>query len=107
MNPNWKRLWKEIGVFALCVGLYLVLFIVGLNIIVWFIERLVFPHPILDGWCWVFAFPSQVGHQLDPDGPLALTLLALDPFVYGGGFYLAWRMFRLMRFKPRDGDSPE
>ena len=85
MNQNRGSLWIEVGIFTVCVLSYILLVWGGVVVVAWFIEGFASPHPILDGWLWVAAFPAKVGQYLNPDGPVAWALFVLDPFIYGGG----------------------
>lgn len=50
-----------------------------------------------DIWFWIFMFPARA--MKDMNWEAANVLLFLNPFIYGGMWWFAWRMWRLMRRK--------
>jgi hypothetical protein len=58
----------------------------------------------LQVWYWVFAAPVVIAREIDSDW--ALPAIFINPLLYGLIWWGMWRMFRLMRAKPTEGDSP-
>ena len=56
-------------------------------------------------WMWAFAAPVWAIHTLGWNS-LTWPLVWINPLIYGLMWWLLWRMFRLMRPKPTDGESP-
>lgn len=101
-QPKWwtRERWVSLGVFAgfsllnlwlMCVGGCIGAFTLG-------------PPPpgqvkVADVWLWCVAFPAMATKDLD--FTLANVLMVANPFLYGGMGWFAWRMWSLMRAKPK------
>jgi hypothetical protein len=56
-------------------------------------------------WLWAFATPAMVARELGGTS-VAVVVIWLNPLFYGLMWWAVWRMFRLMRAKPREDESP-
>ena len=90
-QPTWERQVKLFVALAMVNGLFVccVLPPSGGN---W----------LADGLIWVLAFPHRLTKELAPANPLVFPLLLLNPFLYGSMWWLAWRLFVLMRRKQEE-----
>jgi hypothetical protein len=99
-GPAWVA---DLGAFGTFTLVSAVLEGVGIGLIFWQVYGGGWPVAI--PWMWVFCFPSMAAHSLGFDD-VARGLLWLNPLIYGAMWWFAWEMFRLMRAKPREVESP-
>ena len=90
---------KQVGVFVAFTVLNVLLICLG-GLYYMFVEGPGGGAPVFTATLWVFAFPYSVAHWLRLEPLLVLPLMLLNPFIYGGIWWLTWRMFVLMRRKP-------